>query len=196
MAYDRNKILIFGLGGIAFAAILITVFLPARVEVGVNSIVALQEIPNYGFQSVLICPEQTKIVHLNVTLDSFEIRTSDGEWSDIEIEGNSVSINLLRDLETSFTLDVENLDYGFYNAVRFRVVRGFEYSNATLGTGETVFIDVPDFKVEYLTPIFEVSEGTGDLSMELLVGSGILSNYLLPDSMVSIGTMRVQIIIS
>ena len=196
MAYDRNKILIFGLGGIAFAAILIMVFLPSRVEVGVDSTVTLQEIPNYGFQSVLICPEQTNIVHLNVTFDSFEIRSTEGEWSDIEIEGDLVSIILFRDLENIIAIDVGNLDYGFYNAVRFRVLRGLEYSNATLGTGETVTIDVPSFMVEYLTPIFEVSEGIEDLSLELQIGSGILSNYVLPDYMVSIGTMRVQIIIS
>ena len=79
MAYDRRKIISFGVGGVAIAVILILAFLPVRIEVGINPTVALQEISGYGFQIVKISEEQANVVHLNVTLDRFEIRQTDGD---------------------------------------------------------------------------------------------------------------------
>ena len=142
MAYDRRKIISFGVGGVAIAAILILAFLPVRVEVGISPTVALQEIPGYGFQIVKISEEQASVVHLNVTMDGFEIKKTDGDWAEIGVSGEMVSFNLLRDLETSIVADVSGLDAGSYSAIRFRVVRGLEFSNATLGTGEVVSVDV------------------------------------------------------
>ena len=196
MVYERNNVIRFGVGGVAIAAILIIVFLPVRVEVGLNPTVAVQEISGYGFQIIKISEEQTKVVHLNITLDSFEIRNTDEEWFEIGIDGGSTSFNLLGDRETSIVTEIENLDIGNYNAIRFRVVRGLEFTNATLGTGEILAADVPNFKVEYLISIFEINEGTDSLSLELRTGSGILSNYMLPDIHISIGTMKIDVIVS
>ena len=196
MAYDRRKIILFGVGGVAIAAILILAFLPVRVEVGINPTVTLQEIPGYGFQIVKISEEEANVVHLNVTLDGFEIRKTDGDWAEIGVSGETVSFNLLRDLEMSIVAEVGGLDSGSYSAIRFRVVRGLELSNATLDTGEVVSVDVPSFKVELTTSTFEIGEGTESLSLELRTGSGLLSNYMLPEIHLSIGTMKIEVHVS
>jgi len=196
MAYDRRKIISFGVGGVAIAAILILAFLPVRVEVGINPTVALQEIPGYGFQIVKISEEQANVAHLNLTLDGFEIRQTDGDWTEIGVSGETVSFNLLRDLETSIVAEVGGLDPGSYTAIRFRVIRGLEFTNATLDTGEVVSVDVPNFKVELTTSTFEIGEGTESLSLELRTGSGLLSNYMLPEIHLSIGTMKIEFLVS
>ena len=196
MAYDRRKIISFGVGGVAIAAILILAFLPVRVEVGINPTVALQEIPGYGFQIVKISEEQANVAHLNLTLDGFEIRQTDGDWTEIGVSGETVSFNLLRDLETSIVAEVGGLDPGSYTAIRFRVIRGLEFTNATLDTGEVVSVDVPNFKVELTTSTFEIGEGTESVSLELRTGSGLLSNYMLPEIHLSIGTMKIEFLVS
>ena len=195
MAYDRRKIISFGVGGVAIAAILILALLPVRVEVGINPTVALQEIPDYGFQIVKMSEEQANVVHLNVTLDGFEIRKTDGDWVEIGVSGETVSFNLLRDLETFIVAEVGDLDSGSYSAIRFRVVRGLEFTNASLDTGEIVSVDVPNFKVELTTSTFEIGEGTESLSLELRTGSGLQSNYMLPEIHLSIGTMKIEILV-
>ena len=58
MAYDRNRILIFGGAGIAIAALLIIFFIPVKTEIHVGTSVSLQEIPGYGFQTIKISEEQ------------------------------------------------------------------------------------------------------------------------------------------
>jgi hypothetical protein len=196
MAYDRRKIISFGVGGVAIAAILILAFLPVRVEVGINPTVALQEIPGYGFQIVKISEEQASMVHLNVTLDGFEIRKADGDWIEIGVSGETVSFNLLRDLEMSIVAEIGGLYSGSYSAIRFRVVRGLEFTNATLDTGEVVSVDVPNFKVELTTSTFEIGEGIESLSLKLRTGSGLLSNYMMPEIHLSIGMMKINIVVS
>ena len=196
MAYNRNNVILFGVGGAAIALALIIIFLPVRVEVGLNPTVALNEISEYGFQIIKISEAQTSVVHLNITLDNFEIRKTDGEWFEIDIERGSTSFDLLLDREIFIVTEIENLDIGNYDAIRFQVVRGLEFTNATLGTGEILAVDVPHFKVAYLTSIFAINEGTDSLFLELHTGSGILSNYMLPDIHMSIGAMKIEVIVS
>jgi hypothetical protein len=192
MAYDRNRVLTFGAAGIIIAAFLILAFIPAKKEIGINPIVALQEIPGYGFQVVKMSEEQSDVVHLNVTLDAFEVRRADGGWAEIEVSGGRVSFDLQRAREASFTAGAGGLDAGSYTSIRFRVVGGVEFTNATLGDGVVVGVDVPSLKVEFSTPTFEVGEGTGSLLIDLRTGSGVQSNYMLPQYHVALGTLRLE----
>ncbi len=192
MAYDRNRILIFGGAGIVIAALLIIFFIPVKTEIHVSPTVALQEIPGYGFQTVKISEEQADVIHMNLTLGGFEVQGADGEWTGISVPG-TVSLNLLRDQEATITTDANGLEPGRYTAVRFQVLGGLEYSNATLGNGDVVPVDVPYFKVEYATEEFEIGEGTEGLSLVLRRGSGRLANYMLPDYHISTGTMKVEV---
>jgi hypothetical protein len=192
MTYDRNRIIIFGGAGIAIAALLIIFFLPVETEVHVGTSVTLQEIPGYGFQTVKISEGQADVIHLNLTLGGFEVQGADGEWAGINVPG-TVSFNLLRDPETTITADAAGLIPGSYTAVRFQVLGGIEYTNATLSNGDVVPVDVPYFKVEYATEEFEMGEGTEGLSLVLRRGSGQLANYMLPDYHISTGTMKVEI---
>ncbi len=192
MAYDRNRILVFGGAGILIAALLIIFFIPVETEIHVATSVSLQEIPGYGFQTVKISEEQADVVHLNITLGGFEVQGADGEWTGISVPG-AVSFNLLRDPETIITADANGLIPGRYTAVRFQVLGGLEYTNATLTNGEVVPVDVPYFKVEYTTEEFEIGEETEGLSLVLRRGSGQLANYMLPDYHISTGTMKVEV---
>ena len=192
MAYDRNRILIFGGAGILIAALLIIFFIPVKTEIHVGTSVSLQEIPGYGFQTIKISEEQADVIHLNLTLGGFEVQGADGEWTGISVPG-TVYFNLLRDPETTITADASGLETGSYSAVRFQVLGGLEYANATLTNGEVVPVDVPYFKVEYSTEEFEIGEGTEGLSLVLRRGSGQLGNYMLPDYHISTGTMKVEV---
>lgn len=194
MAYSSRKIVLFGAAGVVIAALLILVFAPVREEVGVNTMVALQEIPGYGFQIVKLGEGQADVVHLNVTLDGFEARRQDGGWTELTV--GSVSFNMLGDREISFNAQAGSLDAGSYTAVRFRVVRGFEDSNATLSNDDVIGVDVPSQKVEIETSPFEVSVDTESLLIDLRIGSGLLSNYMLPDLHLSLGTLKVEIGVS
>jgi hypothetical protein len=196
MAYDRKKVLTFGAAGIAIAALLILVFIPARKEIGIDPMVALQEIPGYGFQIVKISEEQSSMVHLYVTLDGFEVRLAEGEWAEIEIFGGRVSFDINGAREVSFTAEAGGLDVGSYDAIRFRVVRGLEFTNATLDDGDVIGVDVPDIKVEFTTSTFVIGEGTESLMIKLRTGSGLLSNYMLPQYHVALGTLRLEFSIS
>jgi hypothetical protein len=102
MAYDRNRILIFGGAGIAIAALLIIFFIPVKTEIHVEPTVSLQDIPGYGFQTMKISENQADVIHMNLTLGGFEIQVADGEWTGLDVSG-TVSFNLLRDLETTIT---------------------------------------------------------------------------------------------
>ena len=192
MAYDRNRILIFGGAGIVIAALLIIFFIPVKTEIHVAPTVALQEIPGYGFQTVKISEEQVDLIYLNLTLGGFEVQGTDGEWKGIDVP-ETVSFNLIRDSETIITADASGLKPGSYAAVRFQVLGGLEYTNATLTTGNVVPVDVPYFKLEFATEEFEIGEETEGLSMVLRRGPGGLANYMLPDYHISIGTLKVKV---
>ena len=192
MAYDRNRILIFGGAGVAIAALLIIFFIPVETETHVATSVSLQEIPGYGFQTVKISEEQADVIHMNLTLGGFEVQGAGGEWTGISVPG-TVSFNLLRSPETIITADANGLEPGRYTAVRFQVLGGLEYTNATLTNGEVVPVDVPYFKVEYATGVFEIGEGTEGLNLVLRRGSGRLANYMLPDYHISMGTMKIEV---
>jgi hypothetical protein len=192
MAYDRNRILVFGGAGILIAALLIIFFIPVKTEIHVTTSVALQEIPGYGFQTMKISEGQADVTHLNITLGGFEVQGTDGEWTVISVP-ETTSFNLFRDPETTIIVDTTSLVPGRYSAVRFQVLGGLEYTNATLTNGEVVPVDVPYFKVEYSTEAFEIDEGTEGLSLVLRRGSGQLANYMLPDYHISTGTMKIEV---
>jgi hypothetical protein len=192
MAYDRNRILIFGGAGIVIAALLIIFFIPVQTEIHLGPSVSLQEIPGYGFQTVKISEEIASIFHLNITLGGFEVQGADGEWTGIDVPGTS-SFDLLRNPETAFVADATGLEPGSYAAVRFRVLGGLEYTNATLDNGDVVPVEVPSFEVEFPTGEFEVLEGTETLLLKLRTGSGQLANHMLPDYHIATGTLRIEV---
>jgi hypothetical protein len=191
MAYDKRKVLTFGVAGVVMAALLILVFAPTQIEVGINPTVALQEIPGFGFQFVKMSSEQADLVQLYITLSDFEIKKQDGSW--VEASEGNISLNLLRGKKISFGGQVENLNIGNYTAIRFRVVRGMEFSNATLSNGVIIAVDVPSLKVELNPVSFEIDEQTESLLLDLQTGSGMLSNYMLPELHLAFGTMKVEI---
>jgi len=196
MAYTRNKILLFGVLGIAIATLLIILFMPVQEETSVYPVVALQEIPGYGFQIIKISEEVSELTSLNITLHDFEIRRSDGSWKSIEISGGLVSFNLLGVKEKSLSVLINGLETGNYDAIRFRFERGLQSVNATLNNGDVVEVDVPEKKVELTTSTFQIDNNMETLTIKLQRGIGTLSNYMSPNYHVSLSTSRIEVSIS
>lgn len=194
MAYDTRKIAVFGVAGVAFAALIILAFVPVQENVGVATSVFLQEIPGYGFQIVKMSEEQDDVTQLMVTLDGFEFRKTDGSW--VETSRGSFSFDLIRDHVVSLTLEGEDLDAGSYDGVRFRVVQGLGFTNATMSSGDLVPVDSPQSKMEYTISTFEIDEAMETLRVELTRGAGVMSNYMLPDLHLAIMTTRLDFAVS
>ena len=132
-------------------------------------------------------------MHLNLTIDGFEIKLPSGDWAEVEVEGEKVSFNLLRDHGTSVSAYVGNLDPGNYSMIRFSIVQGLEYTNATLDDGEVIIVDVPSMKVEIETQELEIAEGSENVQLSLRIKSGTLSNYMLPEYQIALGTMKIEV---
>jgi len=194
MAYSRDRILIFGTAGVAVALLFIIFFIPVRTEIDVATSVSLQDIPGYGFQIVKISPTTNTIIHINITLDGFEVKGADGEWTELDIPG-TVSLDLWLDPETTIAASVEGLEPGSYTAVRFQVLGGYENSVASLDDGDVVLVDVPYFKVE-LDAEFEVDEETGSLTLVFTRGSGRIAEHMLPDYQITTGTMKIVVTVA
>jgi hypothetical protein len=119
MAYSGNRIIVFGGAGVAIALLLIIFFIPVETETHVATTVSLQEIPGYGFQTMKIGGDQADLIHLNLTLEGFEIKGIDGEWTGISTPG-TISFNLLKNPETIITADASGIAIGSYTRTHQR----------------------------------------------------------------------------
>jgi hypothetical protein len=194
LAYNYNRILIFGAAGVAIAMVFVILFIPVKTEIIFPTSISLQDIPGYGFQMVKISPTMNNIVHLNITLDGFEVKGADGEWTELHVPG-SVIFNLWRDPEIRIVASFDGLESGSYTAVRFQLIAGREYSLASLNDGDVVPVDVPQFKVEFEAG-FEVSEEVGGLTLVLSRGSGRIAEQMLPDYQITTGTIKIGVTVT
>ncbi len=194
MAYDNRRILIFGGIGIALAVFFIVFFLPIEKVVEVNPSVSLQDIPGYGFQTVKISRQMVNLDHMNITLEGFEVMGETGQWIPIEAV-EKFSFDLLQLSEKEITADIVGLGIGSYHTFRFKILEGIGNSNASLSNGEVIPLDVPFFKVEFPGK-FEVDELTNKLTIVFIRGSGKISEHIIPDLYLTIGTMKFEVLIS
>ena len=180
MAYGVRKIIAYGVTGIVLATIIILWFWPVSQEVETKPVVVIQEIPTYGINVIKITDEPTDVIHLYVTLNGFEAKQSDGSWATIGVLGGRVSLDLLRFQRSSIITDISKLELGNYSIIRFQIVRGLDYTNATLGNGDVVEVDVPSEKIEVLMSKIEIKAGLETVRLDLQVQPmGHLANYII-----------------
>ena len=82
MAYNRNKVIIYGATGIILALVILS-FLPTRTETHISSSVSLEQIPGYGIQIVALSEDRVEISNLIINIDSIEAQIPNGEWVSI-----------------------------------------------------------------------------------------------------------------
>jgi hypothetical protein len=194
MAFDNRRILTFGGVGVALAVFFIIFFLPVENVVEINPTVSLQEIPGYGFLTMKISSEMINLVHMNITIQDFEVMGKDGQWTPIEVI-EKFSFDLLQLSEKKITVDIEGLRTGIYDAFRFKILEGIENSNATLSNGEVVPLDVPFFKLEFQSR-FETDEVTDNFTIIFTRGAGQISENILPDYYITVGTIKFEVLIT
>jgi len=193
MAYNLKKILIYGAAGIIIAVALITWFLPVQEQVTVNSYVSLQEIPGYGIQYIKLSEEQADLKHLILSIENIEVQLPDGGW--LPVTRKTIGYDILHDMEKIITLDTTEMNPGDYSVMRFNIIQGLEYSNASLSNDEILPVDVPDM-IMFETPVFAVDHETETLNLVIQLGSGRLSNHILPQYRISVGTIKLQGVIT
>lgn len=193
MAYNLKKILIYGAAGIIIAVALITWFLPVQEQVTVNSYVSLQEIPGYGIQYIKLSEEQADLKHLILSIEKIEVQLPDGRW--LPVTRKTISYDILHDMEKTITLDTTEMNPGDYSVMRFNIIQGLEYTNASLSNDEILTVDAPDV-IMFETQGFTVDHETESLNLVIQLGSGRLSNHILPQYHISVGTMKLQGVIT
>jgi len=152
LAYDVRRIVASGAAGVLLAALIIAAatILPALFPA---------QQPESGILLIKITDAPSDLKHLNITIDSFEVKEVGGGWVKVGIPGGRISFDLLRLSNSSIDAAFEELKPGRYQMVRMHIVGGSAYTNATLKDGRVIGVSVPSEKLMFITPVFEVRAG-------------------------------------
>ena len=153
MAYDRRKIVVYGGAAVITATIMIVALLsaPFEEEVGFVPIVELESVTPGTIKITIITNTQDiNVTELKLTIDRFEVRPKDGNWTEVEIQGGRLSFDLLRRQGTFIDAVISQLEPE--TVIRMHTVQGFEYANATLNNGVAVGVELPS-EIEVKTPV-------------------------------------------
>jgi hypothetical protein len=188
MAFDKNKVIKYGAAGIIIAAV-VMLFLPIQEQIKVSPYVSLEQIPGYGLQYVKISEDQADLTNLILTIEQVEVRQTNGEW--VKVSGGETSWNLVKDIRKTYALNPVDLSPGTYTKIRFVLGQGLENNNATLSNDMTVSVNTP-YSIEIDLVEFTVETSLDELTLSLSLGQGVLSNHMLPQYHIAIGTTRLQ----
>jgi hypothetical protein len=182
MAYNRKKVIIYGITGIVLA-ITILAFLPARTETHVTTSVSLELIPGYGIQTIKISEEDIEITNLVVNIRSIEARMPGGEW--VKITTGEQQWDLRQDVETTFTVDQNITGYS-----KLRLIIASDGSSVILADGREIDLSVPSLPLEVDLVLPYDAEVDGPV-LRLYLGQGTGSTHVLPDLRIELTTNRV-----
>ena len=182
MAYNRNKLIVYGAAGIVIA-LAVLAFLPTRTETNVATGVSLELIQGYGFQTVKISEDAVAIESLVIDVDGIEAQMPSGEWLRISDGG---SWDIWSELEKTYAIETHVLGYS-----RIRLFFDPDGSSVTLADGSMVQFGVSSIPLEINLKEPYVGEST-DVDLRLSLGQGTGSNYVLPDLMIELGTSKLS----
>ena len=181
MAYNRNKVIIYGATGIILALVILS-FLPTRTETHISSSVSLEQIPGYGIQIVALSEDRVEISNLIINIDSIEAQIPNGEW--VSIASNPQQWDIWREPTKTFTINGETTGFS-----KLRLNIASTGSTVTLSSGEEVQLGVSSLPLEVDLPNVYAGENTGDL-LKLSLSQGTMSNNILPNLQVMISTTK------
>jgi len=176
MAYNKNKVIIYGIAGILLALTILN-FIPTHTETHVTTGVNMDEIPGYGIQIVKLSEDNIQITNLVLKIDSIEALQPDGEW--VEIASN-LQWDLWREVEKIIPIDQASTGY---TKLRLNIAQD---SAVTLSDESEIQLGVPSQPLEI---DLDSSSGAGT-GLRLSLSQGKVSNYILPSLQIEISTNR------
>lgn len=186
MAYDRKKVLAYGIAGVIIALIIL-VFIPVNKQVNINPYINLEHIPGYGLQYIKVSAEQANLNHIYVTIHTIEIKQPNGEWA--KISNKETLWDIIMETEKKLEISTDSLSPGTYSKIRFYIAESIEKSNATLSDGQIIPLGIGANPVEVELTETTIN-GVDEHSLTLTIGPGVVSNQILPDYHIAIATVK------
>jgi len=182
MAYNRNKVIIYGIAGILLALTILT-FIPTRTETHITTSVSLEQISGYGFQTIKISEENAVITNLIINIQSIEAQMPSGEW--VKISQRGQKWDLRQEAEKIFTIEPNITGYS-----KLRLIIASDGGNVTLADGREIELSVPSLplEVDLLKPYTLEVNNPG---LKLSLSQGTVSNYLLPNLQIELSTNKI-----
>ncbi len=182
MAYNRNKVIIYGITGIVLALTILT-FIPTRTETHVTTSVSLEPIPGYGIQTIKISEEASEVTSLIIDIQSIEAQMPGGEW--VKVSTREQRWDLRQELEKIFTVEQNITGYS-----KLRLIIASDGGNVTLADGREIKLSVSSlpYEVDLLNPYtLEIDNPM----LKIILSQGTVSNYLLPNLQIELSTSRI-----
>lgn len=171
MPYNSKRMFMFGAFGFLAALLIIAAvsitptFFPSSTTL------------KMGTLTIKITDAPADLRHLNLTIDSFDVRLENETWLEVPVVGGNVSFDLLQLYNYSIDAAMGELPSGNYTRIRMHVIEGLAYTNATLTNGTAISIRVPSDKIQVITPTFEIRGGENTtVLLDLQVNSVHLAN--------------------
>lgn len=182
MAYSRNKVIIYGIAGIALALAIITL-LPTRTETHITASVSLEQIPGYGIQTIKISEDDSAITNLVVNIQSIEAQISSDEW--VKISTREQQWDLRQEVEKIFTIDQNVTGYS-----KLRLIIASDGSSVTLVDGREIPLSVSShqLEVDLLEPYDMEIDGP---VLKFSMSQGTVSTHILPNLQIELSTNRI-----
>ncbi|MDQ1279456.1 MAG: hypothetical protein QG670_718 [Thermoproteota archaeon] len=124
-------------------------------------------VANAGTLVIKVTDAPVDLKHLNLTVDSFEVKNKTDSWISIPITGGRISFDLLSLNGVTLDAAMSNLKPGNYTMIRMHVVEGLAFTNATsnIEGSQPFAVRVPSEKIKI--PVeFEIK--TGDTTIVIL----------------------------
>ena len=177
MAYNRNKVILYGVAGIILALAVLS-FIPTRTETHLITSISLTTIPEYGIQFIKMSEETTQITNLVLNIESVEAQTSDGAW--VKIASTTQQWDIWQKTEILITIDPSITGY-----TRIRVNLAQD-NPVTLTNGQIIPLGASSLPIE--VNLNSVNAGT---QLKLSLSQGTDSNYILPNLQIELTTNKV-----
>jgi len=167
LAYDVRKILFSGAMGLLAAILIIA-------SVSLSPMMLPQIFPPVTAKTGTLLVKVTDapvpdLKHLNLTINSVEVCNETGDWIELPILGGVASFDLLQLENVTRDLAIGGIPPGNYTKIRMRIVEGLKYTNATLGDGRVIELNVPPGHVDIRVQ-FEIKAGkTTSLIIDIIV---------------------------
>jgi hypothetical protein len=178
MAYNRNKVILYGVAGIILALVVLS-FIPTRTETHITTSVSLTTIPDYGIQIIKMSEDNTQITNLVLNIQSIEAQTQDGAW--VKISSTEQQWDIRQKTEKTITIDPNITGYS-----KLRINLATD-NPVTLSDGQITQLGAPSLPIEVDLSGSSVNAGT---QLRLSLGQGTASNYILPNLQIELSTNK------
>jgi hypothetical protein len=153
MAYNWRKITFYGgIGAVIAVSVMLAFLWTAFEEVGIVPIVELESItPGTLAITVISDNSDTKVTQLKITINRLDVKPQNGDWTEVEIPGGTVSFDLLQRQGTFIDAIISQLEPG--SMIKMHIMQGYQFTNATINNSDVIDVVLPSETIEFKTPI-------------------------------------------